>query len=677
MKKYEKIIIPIIFLILFSLSLSTINAVDVTLNPGDAGGVNSAVSTVASGSDVNNTITLNPGTYNKTTDRNSNITFSGKNLTIQGNGSTDSVIIDAQNLGTMFNITGNSNITFINITFLNGNAENGGAVYKTGSGTLTITNSAFTNNTANTTGGAIYNTGSSMNISNSIFNNNIATFENGGAIFSSVLSTMAVNNSTFINNTANGAGGAIFYGAASGMIVINSTFTNNSVTNDFGPTTFIGGGAIYNSGDNALIANSTFTNNSAFVFGGAIENNGGDNISIINSNFTNNTADNFGGAIINIGSEMNITNSTFTHNTAENGGAVYNGGSFAITNIDNSTFNNNIATDKGGALNNEVGIMNVVNSTFLNNIAAYGGGIFNLETMMVSGNTMEGNLATILGQEIFNNGTMGVLNLTYLNNSTITVNNNTNVVLNATLTDDMGNLVTGQSISFFVNGTFIGIATAIEGVANLTYFVSQGTGIVPVTGDYAGHAGFDIVLRNGQLLIVSNTTVTSEITLDKDEYRINETVKGTVTITNTGNNTATNVTTRVIFPSNFVLDSDSVVVSQGTFDPTTGIWSIGDLAPGEQAIMTFTGRFTSAGESTISIETTGDNFETSTDSATAIVEETPIPPEPPTPTPTPTNETSENQAAVSAAMKKTGIPIPILALLGLLSLIGVIRTKKH
>lgn len=150
----KKIVVTTLVFTMFLITISSVNAVSVTLNPGDPGGVNSGISTVASSSDSNNTITLNPGIYNKTTDRNNNITFSNKNLTIQGNGPTGSVIIDAVKAGQIFNINGNNNITFINITFLNGNATSvGGAIFNSG-GKLTLMNCIISNNIANS-GGAI------------------------------------------------------------------------------------------------------------------------------------------------------------------------------------------------------------------------------------------------------------------------------------------------------------------------------------------------------------------------------------------------------------------------------------------------------------------------------------------------------------------------------------------
>jgi hypothetical protein len=128
---------------------------------------------------------------------------------------------------------------------------------------------------------------------------------------------------------------------------------------------------------------------------------------------------------------------------------------------------------------------------------------------MVSGNIMTGNHADVLGNMIYNLGNMGVLNLTYINNSTKVVGRNQNVTLFAYLTDDMGNTITGQNITFIVNGTFIGNVTSIEGYANLSYTTSNLLGVFSVTGDYTGHTDYLINIFNGQLVvkIATNSTI--------------------------------------------------------------------------------------------------------------------------------------------------------------------------
>lgn len=244
-------------------------------------------------------------------------------------------------------------------------------------------------------------------------------------------------------------------------------------------------------------------------------------MSIINSNFTNNTAGDQGGAIMAEG-PFNITNSIFINNTViksdSRGGAIVIGGNAGPGNIINSSFIENKATDtvsngRGGAVylwgsnisiidsnftNNYVGIIGggvwnsnwhntVINCNFIDNQANYGGVIYNdiPGNLIVSGNTMSDNVANVLGQRIYNNGTICILNLTYLKNTTYNVYNGTNVVLYAILVDDMGNTVTGQNISFFVDRVFIGNIESVEGYAEINYFVIGESGdLLPVYGSY-------------------------------------------------------------------------------------------------------------------------------------------------------------------------------------------------
>lgn len=130
--------------------------------------------------------------------------------------------------------------------------------------------------------------------------------------------------------------------------------------------------------------------------------------------------------------------------------------------------------------------------------------------MNVSGNIMRGNVA-ILGNAIYNKGVIGVLNLTFINNSTMNVKNSQKITLFASLTDDMGNAVTGQNISFFVNNTLIGNLTVIEGYGNLSYTVNGVVGeILPVSGTYSGNVTDNINILQGKLIIIKamlNSTI--------------------------------------------------------------------------------------------------------------------------------------------------------------------------
>ncbi|OQD59288.1 hypothetical protein MBBAR_4c00130 [Methanobrevibacter arboriphilus JCM 13429 = DSM 1125] len=338
--------------------------------------------------------------------------------------------------------------------------------------------------------------------------------------------------------------------------------------------------------------------------------------------------------------------------------------------MENCNFTNNTANNGGAIYNNYE--MNINNSIFTNNTANNGGGIFNNRFMLVSQNIMKDNIATGLGSAIYNNGNMSVLNLTYINNSTLIVNNNTYLILYATLTDDMGNNITGQNISFYVNGTFIGNQTVNEGYVSVNYLINHGTGIVTVTGDYNGHNDAGININTGQLLITNETTVNGTINLDKNKYKVNETAKGIINIINNGLYTAYEIVVNLHLPNEFRLNGNTVIVSHGYYDPNTNKWHIGNLEPGEEATMTFTGKFTKADNYTLNITTTGENFNNTTDSDYVIVTEKSTPT--PTPEPDDNNKTINNPTA-NSAMKKTGIPIFTLVLL-LLSSLGLIIRKK-
>ncbi|MCE7699814.1 MAG: hypothetical protein K8E24_013695, partial [Methanobacterium paludis] len=177
-------------------------------------------------------IEITNGTYTGT--GNVNVTIN-KNLTIEGSGI---VVIDAEGNGNAFTISSSDvNATISDITFINGNAYAGGAIYNMGN--LTVTGCNFINNTATYDGGAICNT-CNLTVSNSTFINNTAAHD-GGAINN--VNTLTVTGCVFINNTASHVCGAIinWYGT---MNITSSTFTGNTAScecgvigNYYGPAT--------------------------------------------------------------------------------------------------------------------------------------------------------------------------------------------------------------------------------------------------------------------------------------------------------------------------------------------------------------------------------------------------------------------------------------------------------
>ncbi|MCF0227104.1 MAG: hypothetical protein HUK28_07365, partial [Methanobrevibacter sp.] len=81
-------------------------------------------------------------------------------------------IIDANNVGRIFNISNGANVTLKNINFINGfdtSSLGGGAIYNEGN--LIVDNCHFENLTTNSNGGAIYTNGSSVGVVDSKFIN--------------------------------------------------------------------------------------------------------------------------------------------------------------------------------------------------------------------------------------------------------------------------------------------------------------------------------------------------------------------------------------------------------------------------------------------------------------------------------------------------------------------------
>ncbi|KZX11125.1 DUF7507 domain-containing protein [Methanobrevibacter filiformis] len=406
-----KIAIIISLIAILFVSVSSVSAVNVTISTTNSTGINGAVAlTTTTG--TNHTITLNPGTYNKTNDIRSNIT-SNVNLTIQGNGPTNSVIIDARKLGRMFIInSARSNVTFINLTFINGNVtDNGGAIDNFNSIQLTIVNCNFTGNVANVNGGAIYSSGgTNFSVINSIFTGNNANVSHGGAIcnFNGTNSNFSVINSSFNGNSARNGGGAISNYDVN-FSVINSIFTGNNAS--------VHGGAIQNTGVNSSVINSSFNGNSAPNYGGAI-NNGGDNFNVINSIFTGNNASS-GGVIYNTGVNFSV-NSTFTNNNATTGGVIYNAGSGGNFSVNGSIFTGNNASN-GSVIYNTGGNFSVSDSIFTGNDASNSGVIYNNRSsnFSVSDSIFTGNTASLYGGAIYNAGAdnFSVISCTFTGNT--------------------------------------------------------------------------------------------------------------------------------------------------------------------------------------------------------------------------------------------------------------------
>ncbi|MEA2000745.1 MAG: SdrD B-like domain-containing protein [Actinomycetota bacterium] len=193
--------------------------------------------------------------------------------------------------------------------------------------------------------------------------------------------------------------------------------------------------------------------------------------------------------------------------------------------------------------------------------------------------------------------------------------------------------------------TFFDAAGAVLGVISIPEIGDNAAAVV--TAGIADVATMRIALNgSGGIDLISISTdiplIDLELTKDVDpgEVQVGEETTFTVSVINQGPDAATGVTVTDTLPAGLTYVSDT---AGGAFDPTTGVWTIGDLAVGESVSMALTvtvdevGTFTNIAEVTTANEedidsTPGngtDNDEDDWDDATVVA--TPEPPTSPDP----------------------------------------------
>lgn len=340
-----------------------------------------------------------------------------KNITIIGSNRDKTIINCNSNQG--FRVYKGVKLTLVNLTVMNANYSQGGAILLSPNSNLAVNNCIFKKNKANN-GAVLFGSGAniSANITNSRFESNSAvrfgaalqmggynstyniincTFtgnkltdkvyshsSGGAAIYASSYSQVNVDNSVFKNNEAIW-GNAILNGNHATLKISNSKFTSNiAIKNNVG-TNRTKGGAIAIGSGHTDISNCYFENNKADI-GGAISVNSGETVVITSCIFQKNIAYYEAGAINNYG-KLTIKNSTFYKNSADMiGGAILDKGINNIL-IDNCTFKDNrVSTNKtvgnitpvGGAIfiMGASSKFTIKNTIFDHNSAYKGGAIY-------------------------------------------------------------------------------------------------------------------------------------------------------------------------------------------------------------------------------------------------------------------------------------------------------------
>ena len=341
-----------------------------------------------------------------------------KNITINGGSKDNSNLvatIDCNEKNNAFELSNGVTASFMNILFIKGKSDYGGAIYAPYYCNVNIVNCNFSNNRANRQGGAVYvNDNSRLSITNSTFLYNCA--DKGGAIYSAKNTDFKINGSVFKSNSALYEGGTIFMDGGTGLNAYNCHFSDSFSYNRFG------GGAIFGY-ENITVIDSTFIHTEAIYNyktvsadligrGGAICSFWG-NVTVINSSFTDTKAKGGLGGAIYCGGNVVVTKSNFTNTISTySGNAIYCGGTATVT---KSNFANMGTCCSGGAIFGNKCIT-VANSTFTDtNAGSNGGAIFGHENVTVINSTFNKNCGCCGGAVYSEGGILTVLNSSFIN----------------------------------------------------------------------------------------------------------------------------------------------------------------------------------------------------------------------------------------------------------------------
>ena len=166
------------------------------------------------------------------------------------------------------------------------------------------------------------------------------------------------------------------------------------------------------------------------------------------------------------------------------------------------------------------------------------------------------------------------------------------------------------------------------------------------------------------------------IVADKSEIYVGDNIVYTVTVINNGPSDAINTIVNILIPN--ALSILSYNATKGTFDITSGNWSIGNLTNGEKVVLTFVAKALNEGNSTVYVNVTSETFEVimenNYDNVTVKVlkKAAPIGPDKQV---HPDGSSSDNECGKSVNLPNTGNPL-VMLLLCILSVIFVGSRKR-
>jgi uncharacterized repeat protein (TIGR01451 family) len=261
---------------------------------------------------------------------------------------------------------------------------------------------------------------------------------------------------------------------------------------------------------------------------------------------------------------------------------------------------------------------------------------------------------------------------------TITVSNSgkinaTNVVIRDILPEGLK----------FINASNGGIYDPVTGIITWILNITANS-TVDLTADVCVNKSGNIKNTVNVGNKTSNCTIESgdivdleiHIVADKSEIYVGDNVVYTVTVINNGPSDAINTIANILIPN--ALSILSYNATKGTFDITSGNWSIGNLTNGEKVVLTFVAKALNEGNSTVYVNVTSETFEVimenNYDNVTVKVLKKAAPIDPDKQV-HPDGSSSDNECGKSVNLPNTGNPL-VMLLLCILSVIFVGSRKR-
>ena len=235
----------------------------------------------------------------------------------------------------------------------------------------------------------------------------------------------------------------------------------------------------------------------------------------------------------------------------------------------------------------------------------------------------------------------------------------------------------------FINASNGGVYDPVTGIITWILNITANS-TVDLTADVCVNKSGNITNTVNVGNKTSNCTIESgdivdleiHIVADKSKIYVGDNVVYTVTVINNGPSDAINTIANVLIPN--ALSILSYNATKGTFDITSGNWSIGNLINGEKVVLTFVAKALNEGNSTVYVNVTSETFEVimenNYDNVTVKVlkKAAPIGPDKPV---HPDGSSSDNEGRESLNLPNTGNPL-VMLLLCILSVIFVGSRKR-